>query len=350
MDTIDIKHYTVSELRSWLEHNITPEGLTNEVIRPSFAWALIHHPDVLENDPIVAALFDHGQLAASTCAFPEIMVKPDFLDEHGQPKRVWWFPMLWCKPEYRGKGYGLVVIGSLAEVYGTDSAWTAWAVQESIEIFEFLGCKTYYFPRYFMGEKNINANSFKGKLAFMKQRCQKWWHSHNMPTLTHYDYSLRYLNNVDDESYDFICKHCTENFFLSSQGVLNWLIQYPWNISAPLEKRVPKNGTYFAEITPLILFSFVQVWSKEQLVGVYRLRRNENKLTCDFIYYDNASAEIVFASVVEHILNLKATHFDTEDGNLAAFVRKYIYFQKCTTEQLSLSIAPTIPIPEHLVR
>ena len=333
MDTIEIKHYTVSELRSWLEHNITPEGLTNEVIRPSFAWALIHHPDVLDNDPVVAAIFDHGQLAASTCAYPEIMVKPVFLDEHGQPKRVWWFPMLWCKPEYRGKGYGLVVIGSLAEVYGMDCAWTAWAVQESIEIFEFLGCKTYYFPRYFMGEKNINANSVKGKLALIKQRCQKWWHNRHMPSLPQYDYTLSYLNNVDDESYDFICKHCTEHFFHSSQSVFNWLVQYPWSIS-----------------TPLTLSSFVQVWSKGQLVGVYRLQRNENKLTCNYIYYDKASAEIVFASVVEHILSNKATHFDTEDGNLAVFVRKYVYFPKSTTEQLSLSIASSIPVPKHFVR
>ena len=350
MDTIEIKHYTVAELRSWLEHNVAPKGLTNEIIRPAFAWALIHHPDVLEDDPIVAALFDHGQLAASTCAYPEIMVKPSFLDEHGQPKRVWWFPMLWCKPMYRGKGYGLVVIGSLAEVYGTDCAWTAWAVQESIEIFEFLGCKTYYFPRYFMSEKRINTESFKGKLASMKQRCQKWWHRFNISTLPHYDYSLRYLTHVDDASYDFICHHSADGFFLSSQSVLNWLIQYPWYISSPLAKRVPKDGEYFAETTPMIQIFFVQVWSKDQLVGVYRLRRSEKGLTCDNIYYNNTSTELVFASVIEHIIHLKAIHFDTEDEKLAAFVCKYIYFPKCTTEQLSLSIAPSIPVPKHFVR
>ena len=203
MEKVEIKHYTVAQVRNWLDHNIESEGLTCEVIRPAFAWALIHNPDVKENDPIVAAIYDDNKLAAATCAFPEIMVKPDFLDERGKQKRVWWFPMLWVKPEYRGKGYGLVVIGSLAEVYGMDCAWTAWAVPESIEVFEFIGCSTYYFPRYFMSEKNIKTSSLKGKLAYAKQECIKWWKNSKKPRMPHYDYELRYLREFDDYTCDF---------------------------------------------------------------------------------------------------------------------------------------------------
>ena len=350
MEPIDIKHYTVAEVREWLNHNKGPKGLTNEVIRPALAWALIHHPEVTDDDPIVAALFDHGKLAASTCAYPEVMIKPSFLDDNGQPKRVWWFPMLWCKPKYRGKGYGLVVIGSLAEVYGMDCSWTAWAVQESIEIFEYLGCKTYYFPRYFMSEKQISTTSLKGKLVYLKQECLKWWNNRNKPVLPHYDYNLRYLNNVDDQSYDFICKHCVDNLFLFSQSVINWKVQYPWNISAPLVERVPKDGKFFSQVIPMVQNSFVQVWSKSHLVGVYRLRRDDSGLTCDLIYYIKESAEVVFASVVEHLQRLNAIHFDTEDGELAKFVQKYIHFSESKTENLSLSISPDITVPEHFVR
>ena len=350
MEDVEIKHYTVTQVRNWREHNSKIEGLTNEVIRPAFAWAIVHHPDVLEEDPIVAAVYDHGHLAAATCAFPEVMVKPDYLDAQGKPKRVWWFPMLWVKPEYRGKGYGLVVIGSLAEVYGMDCAWTAWAVPESIEVFEFLGCATYYFPRYFMNDKHIRTTSIKGKLAYLKQECAKWWKSKLKPQLPYYEYTLRYLNNVDDVSYDFINKHNKDSFFHSSQQVLNWEIQYPWSVSSPLSERVPKDGDFFQDISPLIQYSFVQVWYIDKLIGVYRLRISKCELTCDYIYYAKESAEIVFASVVEHIQHVHAMHFDTEDGALAAFVQKYVYFPKCTTEQLSLSISPDIKIPETFVR
>ena len=350
MESVEVQHYTVAQVRNWLEHNIAPKGLTNEVIRPAFAWAIIHHPDVKDDDPVVAAIYDKGNLAASTCAFPEIMVKPDFLDEKGNPKRVWWFPMLWVKPEYRGKGYGLVVIGSLAEIYGMDCAWTAWAVPESIEVFEFLGCNTYYFPRYFMSEKIIHTHSFKGKLAYLKQEGLKCWHSLRKPKLPHYEYTLRYLNNVDDVSYEFISRNCKDNFFHSSQKVLNWQMQFPWSISMPLTERIPKDGEYFQDAPALIQYSFVQVWLKDELVGVYRLRRGIKSLTCDYIYYLSNYAETVFASIVEHIQHLHATHFDTEDEELAKFIQKYIYFPKYTTEQLSLSISPKVPVPEHFIR
>ena len=350
MESVEVQHYTVAAIRNWLMHNIAPEGLTNEVIRPAFAWVLIHHPDVKDEDPIVAAIYDNGALAASTCAFPEIMEKPEFLDDKGNTKRVWWFPMLWVKPEYRGKGYGLVVIGSLAEVYGMDCAWTAWAVPEAIEVFEFLGCNTYYFPRYFMNDKNIHTNSLKGKLAYLKQESLKCWHNYQKPKLPHYEYTLRYLNNVDDFSYEFICRNSKDNFFHSSQEVLNWEIQFPWTISIPLTGRIPKDGEYFQDAPPMIQYSFVQIWVGKQLVGVYKLRRGEESLSCDFIYYENKYAETVFASIVEHIQYLHATHFETEDGELAKFVQKYLYFPKCTTEQLSLSISPKVSVPEHFVR
>ena len=346
----ELKHYTVAQVRNWLEHNIAADGLTSEVIRPASAWAIIHNPFVKDEDPIIAAIYDNGVLAASTCACPEILEQPIVTDEKGNPKRIWWFPMLWVKPEFRGLAYGLIAIGSLAEIYGEDYSWTAWAVPEAIEIFEHLGLKTHYFPRVFMGEKDILTYSLRGKVAYKCQQMMKWWYNRRKPTLPSYDYSLRYLNCVDDESYEFICQHRAKHFIHSSQAYINWEVQYSWNISAPLAERVPQDGAFFAERTHLQIFSWVQVWMHDALIGVYRLRRNESGLTCDYIYYCDEHADIVYASVVEHLKKINASHFDTEDEDLALFVQQYIYFPKCRTEQLSLSISPNIDYPEHLKR
>lgn len=352
MEAIEIKHYTVAQIRDWLIRNKSIEGLTNEVIRPSFAWAIIHNPDVLDNDPIVAAIYDNGKLAASTCAFPEIMVKPVYKDENGNIKRIWWFPMLWVKKQYEGKGYGLVVIGSLAEIYGVDCAWTAWAVQESIEIFEFLGCKTYYFPRYFMEEKIIHKNTVKGRLAYFKQEVGKWWHSLRKPKLPNYKYSLRYLNCVDDRSYDFIQKNEQNHLFHWSKETHNWHLQYPWYISSPVIEKTEKYGEFSSETASQVQHYLVQVLVDEDIIGIYVLRQI-GRCICiaeDSIYYDDSYREIVYVSVIENIQHLKASHFDTEDGELAGFIQKYLYFPRCKTENLSLSISPDISVPEHFVR
>lgn len=348
MSVVDVKHYTVAQVRDWLERNIIPDGLTNEVIRPAFAWALIHNPYVHDDDPIVAAIYDNGILAASTCAFPEIFDKPVLLDDKGKQKRIWWFPMLWVKPEFRGKAYGLVVIGSLAEIYGDDCSWTAWAVPESIEIFEYLGCATYYFPRYFMGDKRIQKKSVKSKLAALKQEIAKRWCNFRKPQLPNYDYELRYTTYVDNSSYAFIKEHCDGHFFLPQRDKLNWDVQYPWYVSSPLNTRVRKDGEYFSDINSNIQHLFVQVWSGDALRGVYRLCITNDSISVDNIYYHNDYSEIVYASVAEHIMRIRAKSFDTEDQSLAEFVRKYIYFPKCTEEPISLSVDKYINVPDRL--
>ena len=345
----EIKIYTVAQVRNWLEHNTAIEGLTSEVIDPAYAWALVHHPDATDEDPIIATVYDNGVLAASTCAIPDILVRPAFPDENGKQKRVWFFPRLWVKPEYRGKGYGLVAIGSLAEIYGYDCSWTAWAVPESIEIFEYLGCATHYFKRYFMGGKQIKTSSIKGRMAVIKQKLLTWWRTRRMPSLPHYDFDLRYINHIDDKSYDFICKHSSDYFLFSSQEVMNWRLQYPGCISVPLTTRVKKTGEFSSDIRPLALNHCVQVWNKDELIGLYQLRQGATSLSCESIFYAEKSREVVFASVVEHLLKAKATRFETECEELAEFVKKYVYFPRCTSERLSLSISPKIPVPERIV-
>jgi GNAT superfamily N-acetyltransferase len=339
----EVKIFTTAQLRQWLEHNQVAEGLTKEVIRPAMAWAIIHHPHVKDDDPIVAAIYDDGVLAASTCAYPEVLVHP-------QHKRVWWFPMLWVKPEYRGKAYGLVAIGSLVEIYGEDCAWTIWAVPEVIEMFERFGCNTYYFPRYFLNYRAIDTSSIKGKLASLKQDFQKQWRSCRLPKLPMFDYELRYMTNVDDESYEFISQHRDNRFLQSSQEVLNWDIHYPWKISMPLEERVQIDGAFFADVAADVQHHFVQVRADEKLIGVYRLRHSDNRLTCDTLFYTKEQEELVYASVVEHIRKWNVHHFDTEDGALAQYVRRYVYFPKYKETPISLSMSLRLQDKNQIIR
>ena len=339
----ELKLYTVAQVRDWLEHNIAVEGLTNEVIRPALAWAIIHHPHVKDDDPIVVAIYDEGVLAASTCAYPEKLINPI-------QKRIWWFPMLWVKPEYRGKAYGLIVVGSLAEIYGADNSWTAWAVPETIEIFDYLGLKTHYISRYFFKDKKIDTGNIRGRLVYFKQKIQKYIRSIRLPKLPHEDFELRYMNYCDDEMYQFICAHRDAHLIQSSQEVINWNIQYPWNTASPLKERVHKDGEFFSEITPVVQYYLVQVRNQGKIVGIYRLRKGENGLICDNLFYDSQFSGVVFASIVEHIQEWKISSFDTEDSALAAYIRKYVFYPVYREEQISLSISSNIEVPEKFSR
>lgn len=92
----ELKLYTVKQLRAWLMHNHATEGLSEQIIAPSRAWAIIHNPYVKDEDPVLAAIFVDGEMAAYTAAFPELI----------EEKRYWWFTSLWCNPKHQGKGFG----------------------------------------------------------------------------------------------------------------------------------------------------------------------------------------------------------------------------------------------------
>ena len=147
---VDIKLYTVAEIREWLVNNKPTEGLSEQIIAPSRALATIHNPYVKDEDAIVAAIFEDGELAAYTASFP------DMLDG----KRVWWASTLYCYPQFAGKGYGMIVVGSLMEAHEPELTYDRWGVQETVEIFNHFGYQTIYTTRYHLCDKKINKSLF----------------------------------------------------------------------------------------------------------------------------------------------------------------------------------------------
>ena len=212
----ELKLYTVADLREWLEHNHPVDGLSEQIIAPSRAWAIIHNPYVKDDDPVLAAIFEDGEMAAFTAAFPEMISN----------QRYWWFTSLWCDPKHQGKGFGLIVIGSLAEIYGEEFILDRWGAKETVEIFSCLGAQTAYTPRYIFGSK-INRQTAKGQLVYVVRLLQKGLHKLIEKPTKHEDYALRYLSYIDNETYAFIQSHRDQDLFLRTQLMLNWILHEP---------------------------------------------------------------------------------------------------------------------------
>lgn len=140
---VDIKLFSVTQIREWLVNNKPADGLSEQVIAPTRAWAIIHNPYVKDDDAIVAAIFEDEQLAAYTAAFPERI----------EGKRIWWASTLYCNPKFVGRGYGLIVIGSLKEAHDPEPTYDRWGALETVEIFKHLDYPTVYTTRYCLCQK-----------------------------------------------------------------------------------------------------------------------------------------------------------------------------------------------------
>ena len=55
----DLKKYTILDLRNWLIHNHATEGLSDKIIAPQRAYAIINNPYVKDEDSVLCAIFEN---------------------------------------------------------------------------------------------------------------------------------------------------------------------------------------------------------------------------------------------------------------------------------------------------
>ena len=317
----ELKLYTIKDLRDWLEYKHPTEGLSEQVIAPSRAWAIIHNPYVKDNDAIVAAIFEEGEIAAFTAAFP------DMLDG----KRIWWASTLYCYPQFAGRGYGMIVVGSLMEAHEPELTYDRWGESATLEIFNHFGYQTTYTPRFHLSDGKIDTSSLKGKLAYCAQALKKCLHP--WPRASKADYTLQYASTIDDEAYAFMKANRGTDLWLREQEMLNWIVSYPFVKAGKKEKEC-----FFGSDAKIYEYKVVKVYSSEQLIGVCILRVTDDALAVVYIYYDEERKDIVFASIVDQIIALHPKSFVTENSDLLAYVRDRLYFPKMHEEKVSLSL------------
>ena len=317
----EIKLYTVADIREWLEHNRPEEGLSEQVIAPTRAWAIIHNPYVKNDDAIVAAIFEDGQLAAYTASFS------DMLD--GQ--RIWWASTLYCYPQFAGRGYGMIVVGSLMEAHEPELTYDRWGASETVEIFNHFGYQTTYTPRYHLSDGKIDTSSLKGKLAYCAQKFKKCLHP--WPKIVEADYTLQYVSTIDDEAYSFMKAHMGTNLWIREQEMLNWIVSYPFVKAGKNEK-----ACVFGSDAKVYEFRIIKVYSQEQLIGVYVLRNTDDALAVVYLYFQEECNDIVFASIINQIIASKPKSFVTENAGLLAYVKDRLYYPQMQEEKVSLSL------------
>lgn len=325
----DLKLYTVADLREWLENNRPADGLSEHVIAPSRAWAIIHNPYVRDDDAIVAAIFEDRELAAYTAVFPEMI----------KEQRIWWYTTLWCEPKYQGKGYGVIVVGGLQEAHDGELCMDLDGAAETQEIMRYLGYQVIYTPQYVYSAKAINTETIRGKLSAIVERCQRMVLPRKQALrkrLYKANYQIKYVNHVDKETYDFILNHSQKDVFVHTQAFYNWVLDKLICIESPLISRIIKDCEFTANY-PICRLYAIQVYVDAKLVGFYILKNTFEALEVKYIYYDNLYVEQVYSSIAEHILCFNSIGFITSDKNLAEFIRPYRLFSKCRVYRKSFS-------------
>ena len=303
------------------------------IIAPARAYSIINNPYVRDDMKVVCAVFANDTVAAYTAAFPEILEKP-------KGKLAWWFSTLWCNPSFQGRGFGLVVMGTLVEEYGLDNCFDAEGAPETVSILNKLGLITEYRQRYVFMEKKINKGSFRGQIAWIYEQfrglignsfIRKCW-----DTLNRNNFSISCQKYIDDESYGFIQDHSDTDLILRRQETFDWILQFPFLQTVPLcERSLPDN--HFSSITESYQSLSCKIFISGLLVGVAVLVLGHDSLSVKYLYYEKDFSDVVYSALLMQCIKCKIARFETGDRRLADFTKEFGIFPKFLILDYSLS-------------
>ena len=336
-EIIRLELFSVAEVKQWLISGISLRGLSKEVIAKQRAFAIINNPYVTDDLKIISALFVNDHVAAYTYLFPD---KVRVLDKNGNPmqKLIYWNTALYCDPKYEGRGYAFCVIGQFCELYG-DDYFDLDAAPASIENLKYAGLHVEFLNQYQLSRKSIGNAGLKNTLARIKEKCKLSLFSNKRSVIKQINtskYSLEYVDFIDDETYDFICKHAKNDLFLRSQEMFNWILTYPLMRSCPLLSRVDRDNV-FSSNRRVFAFYGVRVLVDNQQVGFYIYSDSEEVWYLNYLYYDTNYEKEVYYSIAEHVIKSDRAKFHTSDEKLWKFLSSYKLYSKSYIQKKSFA-------------
>ena len=113
---------------------------------------------------------------------------------------------------------------------------------------------------------------------------------------------IRACMSIDTETYAFIKAHSATDTFLRSREMLNWILRYPFSVENPLMARAKKSMQFSDQIAKF-RNHFMQIYADDTLIGVVLLAERNSAMHVKMLYSDDAHQEMVYALIVEAMLN-----------------------------------------------
>lgn len=331
MENIELKLYTIAELRDWLIHNRPAAGLSEALISKQRAYAMIMNPHANDDMPVISALFINDEVAAYTACFHEVMAKPKDMS-------IQWWTTLYVNPKYEGRGYAYIVLQQMVEIYG-NSFYDLDAAEASQANIQYIGLAIDYINRYIVGKIAIKP-PFKMPRVLRNlyvRRLARQLKKNALAQLRMKPYTTEYTTFMDDATYAFLQQHSKSDLFLRKQEVFTWMLQHGFRQEGPSEQKNEINKE-FPGSKPVYRIYGVRVICDGKLVGFYMLRHSSDDLAVKYVYYEQDYQDSVFASISEHLLLTDNSHFITHHEPLAKYISSMTdLFEKAHIEKISFA-------------
>lgn len=293
---IEYKTYSVADVRSWINEG-AQNGLSERIISMTRANALMHCPYVKDDDVLVVSAMDGQTVVGYTAIFPEKLERPDMWIATGTT--------LWVNPNYTDDFVGYNLVQRLWQSYPDCAVIGSDVAKPAALIDKLLGATICKYERHaFVFNRTIQVRSLRnfGSLLLepFRKYCQRKAIRRVIDSIPS-DIRVIARDTIDAEVYHFIKAHSESDSFLRSREMLNWILRYPFTVETPLINRTTKCNQFSGQAQSSNNH-LIHIYKADTLIGVLLLGQRGKDMHVKMLYSDNAHREIVYALIVESMV------------------------------------------------
>ena len=329
--------YTIAQLRDFLLHNVS-NGITLDMISTAGGYALINNPCAKDEDVVLSVAKLNGEVVGYTAVFGEDLVRPSM--------RLFWGSSEWVDARLRGKGIGAHMMRNIKDAvrdvyFGLESS------PASIKLDLKQGSKVCYYNKYqYKFSSEIHGLKAKLKSAYIHHH-----NAHIIQSLEKHAFEVKYINFIDDETYDFIKQHSSTDLFLRKQEMLNWMLTYPYQNSTYGDERAVSNICEYWPDADRYRWIAAEILQNGERVGVALFTKRNSTLTIRYIYFDSAHEKEVYCAILHVIFKICTKYLYHCSQSFAEYLLQVGIKQmnsKSTCTQISFTYPPDFEFNPNL--
>jgi hypothetical protein len=130
--------------------------------------------------------------------------------------------------------------------------------------------------------------------------------------------NFEYISAIDEETEQFIQRHHQHDLTRKEKADFNWIMKYPWILSAPLKDSAAKRY-YFSSRAGRFFYLGVKVFEQNnEMVGFFMLKVRDDRMSVVYSFFESRHAQSIAALVVHQALAMDVSTLSLYDRQLVA--------------------------------
>ena len=337
---MEIKEFTIADLKKAI---ILDNLWDTEIVPISKQRAIsqVNNPRATEDDIVLLVGYEDNRVIGYLGILPDTI----FIDN--KKHKIGWFSGWWVEPAQMNTGIGVLLLfkalhhynQSIAVLGLSDSAKKVYEASRKFITIKKLEVMIILFrlnSSYFLPRKIPKLKKFLQTLKFldfvvnsiMNFRLFIWKRINNI----HKNIKFEYINEIDEETKQFMAKYNKDELTRRSSVELNWIIKYPWILSSPLKDKI-SSGYYFSSESERYLYMNVKVFSSnDEMIGFIMFKLRDHHLEVPYLYYCSKHIKQILYVIGYHMIEMDVSIFMTHNEdlirNFADIKFPYLYKRK----------------------